>query len=150
MIVSVFPSAFSILSLVFEQALDAQAVLGGGKVGNSFLHRRGIVAKHMQARAMGDNSDFGLHPFLVVVLINVFGVVEHVIQPFGIVEIEVKRDLAGPFPPWGLSEAIIFQWLKEFPWAEGYKSPGLGKRSFENARFGCASNKKPWERLLKV
>ena len=62
MIVSVFPSAFSILSLVFEQALEAQAVLGGGKVGNSFFHRRGIVAKRVQARAMGDDSDFDLHP----------------------------------------------------------------------------------------
>ena len=99
---------------------------------------------------MGDDSDFDLHPFLVVVLINVFGVVEHVIQPFGIVETDVKRDLWVPLLPWGLSEAIIFQWLKGFPWAEGYKSPGPGKRSFENARLGCASNKKPWERLLKV
>ena len=53
-------------------SLEAQAVLGGGKVGNSFLHRRGIVAKHMQARAMGDDSDFDLHPFLVVVLIICF------------------------------------------------------------------------------
>ena len=34
-------------------------------------------------------------PFWQVELINVFGVFEHVFQPFRIVEIDVKRDLAG-------------------------------------------------------
>ena len=61
---------------------------------------------------MGDDSDFDLHPFLVVVLINVFGVVEHVIQPFGIVEIDVKRDLAGPIAALGTVRSHYFPMVK--------------------------------------
>jgi hypothetical protein len=61
---------------------------------------------------MGDDSDFDLHLFLVVVLINVFGVVEHVIQPLGIVEIDVKRDLAGPIAALGTVRSYYLPMVK--------------------------------------
>ena len=48
----------------------------------------------------------------MLVLINVFGVVEHVIQPFGIVEIDVKRDLAGPISALGTVRSHYFPMVK--------------------------------------